>query len=167
MRNMSGWMKIDSSYGPVILRISLGIFLLWFGVWQVASPDNWASYVPGWADAVANTTLLIAANGVFEIALSLLLLSGFIVRVAAFIAFIHVLFIAINLGYNDVMVRDLALAAGFFAVFFNGPDRLSKTFGMSRFNDSTKSSISIFNSLPIPGGRFNTFGLSGSAKLYT
>jgi len=127
MRNMSGWMKIDSSYGPVILRISLGIFLLWFGVWQVASPDNWASYVPGWADAVANTTLLVAANGVFEIALSLLLLSGFIVRVAAFIAFIHVLFIAINLGYNDVMVRDLALAAGFFAVFFNGPDRLSKT----------------------------------------
>jgi len=120
-------MKIYSSLGPPLLRISLGTLLLWFGVWQMVSPESWAAYVPGWADAVADTTLLITANGVFEITLSLLLLSGFAVRISALLAFGHVLFIALNLGYNDVMIRDLALAAAFLAVFFNGPDRLSNT----------------------------------------
>ena len=120
-------MRIESSVAAPLLRISLSVLLLWFGVWQVAAPESWTAYVPGWVDAFADATLLTVSNGIFEIALGLVLASGFFVRAASLLGFLHVFFIALNLGYSDIMVRDLALAAAFLAVFFNGPDRLCKT----------------------------------------
>ena len=36
---------------------------------------------------------------------------------------LHVLGIAIGIGYNDIAIRDYALAIASFAVFLNGADK--------------------------------------------
>ncbi len=66
--------------------------------------------------------LVILLNGIFDLLIGVGLLVGILVKPLGLIAAIHLLVIAYGLGYNDVMVRDLGLAAMGLAIFFHGPD---------------------------------------------
>ena len=108
-------------YAPIVLRYAVCFVILWFGINQLINPNYFLGYVPSWVPLSAN--LLIMINGIFEVVFGGLLLMGLFTRFSALILSLHMLVIAIGLGYNDIAIRDVGLALAAFAVFLNGKDK--------------------------------------------
>lgn len=114
-------------YAPVLLRFGLVFLFLWFGISQITDPDSWTAWVPEWGNSVfgLGAVKLVILNGWFEIAGGLLLALGLWTRPVALLLSLHLFFIAYEVGYNDIGVRDAVLAVSTLAVSFFGPDRFS------------------------------------------
>jgi len=111
-------------YGKIILRIGISLVFLWFGLNQIFDSESWTSYVPQFMDKFGiPPEIVILLNGILETAFGLLLLFGIFTRVASLILAIHLFFITLTLGYNEIAVRDLGLTFATLAVFFNGTDK--------------------------------------------
>ncbi len=117
----------SQKYAPVLLRISLALVFLWFGINQILFPQDFIGYLPdfvfqpqqgmmGMMNAMVSylpqqAYSLLLINGSIEIILGiLLLLIGLFTRFASLILAFHLLIIAFSLGYNDVAIRDFGLA---------------------------------------------------------
>ncbi|MEK6895341.1 MAG: DoxX family protein [Nanoarchaeota archaeon] len=116
-------MKINGENGKIVLRISLSLIFLWFGINQIYSPTNWTGFVPSFVSSIISPGTVVLMNGALEIILGLFLIFGLYVRFSSFILSIHLLGIALSMGYNAVAVRDLGLAFATLAIFFNGADK--------------------------------------------
>jgi len=113
-------------YGPIVLRISLSLVFLWFGLTSVFNSDALIGYLPEFTYSLPiSLQNIMLLNGIFEIVLGTLLIAGLFTRVVSFVLFLHVLSIMFSLGYNDVAVRDFGIALATLAVFFNGVDNWS------------------------------------------
>ena len=113
-------------YSPIILRISLSFVFLWFGLTGVFNTNEFIGYVPEFAyNLPISLESIVILNGIFEIVLGTLLITGLFTRVVAFILFLHTLGIMFSLGYNDVAVRDFGIALATLAIAFNGADNWS------------------------------------------
>lgn len=117
-----------SETGKILLRISMSLVFLWFGLNQLFDPNTFLGYLPSYALDFASSmsidpTLLIIGNGIFDTLFGLLLMSGIFVRIVALIIAIHIFSIGIGLGYNDVMIRDLGLTLATLSIYFNGRDK--------------------------------------------
>jgi len=121
------WLKSRKEYSTAIIRISLALVLLWFGIDQLRNPDYWVGFLPPWLSQLLpvsiNTFLLF--NGIIEIIIGIFLLVGSYTRVFGVIAFLHLLPIAVAVGYNDIAIRDLGLAAMALSLVFSGAGKLS------------------------------------------
>ena len=118
-------------YAPCLVRISVSLVFLWFGINQFLAPEKFYGYLPSWAVnyigmhmayVSQNIRILILINGLLEIILGFLLLLGVFTRVSALILSMHLFAIMLSLGYNDVAVRDFGLSMAAFSVFLNGHD---------------------------------------------
>ena len=109
-----------SQYAPALVRISLSLVFLWFGVNQIFDGDTFIGYVPDFLGEYASTLVLL--NGIFETFFGLLLIAGYYTRIVAFVLGIHLFFIMIGLGYNDIAVRDFGLMLITFSVALGGGD---------------------------------------------
>ena len=111
-------------YAPLVARVALALVFLWFGLNQIFDPDSFLGYLPPWTSSLpfSDTTFLLL-NGIFEILCGGLLLVGFCTRAASALLALHLLGIADNLGYNDIMIRDFGLTLVLVSIFLNGPDR--------------------------------------------
>lgn len=107
-----------------VLRIGLSLVLLWFGLSQLTHPGDWVSWVPGYATALSHlsATVLVLGNGILETVLGVALLLGFWTRLVAFLLALHLLHLAITVGYNDIGVRDFGLAIAMLSVALHGAD---------------------------------------------
>lgn len=122
-------MERYKDYAPVIVRIGISLVFLWFGINQLFDSSSFLGYLPEWSYnnplIQLNPATLIFFNGSFEAVFGLLLLLGLLVRLSSLLLALHLLGIAISLGYNDVFVRDIGLVLATLSVFLNGADRLS------------------------------------------
>jgi len=114
-------------YAPLVLRLAMSLVVLWFGFTQLVAPQTFMGYMPSWMPMMGSMMHMqpasfITFNAVFEIIFGFLLLLGFFTRIAAFLLFLHILFIGINLGYNDIAIRDIGLSLATLAVCLHGPD---------------------------------------------
>ena len=109
-------------FAPVVLRLGLILLFFWFGFSQVASPEQWVSWVPGWVPAFTHmdARVIVLLNGGFEIVGGTFLLLGLFVRSAALVLGLHLLVIAYEIGYNDIGVRDFVLAICCFSLALFG-----------------------------------------------
>lgn len=121
-------------FAPLVLRLGLTALFLWFGFSQVTDPAGWLSWVPPWATGLSwiSSQTLILLNGGFEIVLGLALAAGFYTRWAALFLSLHLFFIAYEIGYNDIGVRDFSLAISTLAVFFFGADEFTLDHSMRK-----------------------------------
>jgi len=109
--------------GHALLRLGIGIVLLWFGFSQLKNPASWTRLLPEFTQAFGFApTSLIYINGIFEVTLAILLITGLLTRLVGFIAGVHILYIAYLLGYGPTAVRDLGLALAAFSVALHGAD---------------------------------------------
>jgi uncharacterized membrane protein YphA (DoxX/SURF4 family) len=109
-------------YSRPIFRWGIALVFLWFGINQVVMPSDFMGYLP---DGILNSDIAVhavVANGIFEIVFGLLLLVGLFTRIVSAILFIHLLIIAISLGYSDIMIRDIGLAIATFSITLGGKD---------------------------------------------
>lgn len=120
-------MKTSSmeKYALPILRFGIVSLFLWFGISQVMSAENWIAWVPEWPIDLTGLSAqsIVLLNGWFEIVLGIFLALGFYTRVAATLLALHLLFVAYEIGYNDIGVRDFALAVSTLALALFAPDQ--------------------------------------------
>lgn len=113
------------AYAFSVVRMSLALVFLWFGVNQLLYPQDFIGYLPGWTlHLPLGAYGVVYTNGVFEVIFGALLAIGLFTRLSALLLGIHLLGITISLGYNDIAVRDFGLALSMLAVFLHGPDSL-------------------------------------------
>ncbi|MBI2572342.1 DoxX family membrane protein [Candidatus Woesearchaeota archaeon] len=115
-------LKTIQPYAPAVLRISISLVFLWFGLNQLILPDNFMGYLPDFLLQLDYAKTLIYFNGAAEVILGTMLLIGFLVRPVALLLALHLLTIAIGLGYNDIMIRDLGLTLATVSIFLGGAD---------------------------------------------
>ena len=110
-------------YAPIVVRITLSLVFLWFGFNQIFDTSSWLGWLPSWTSSLPIPSFwIIFINGIFEVVLGLLLLVGKWTQLASLLLSIHLFFIALNVGYNDIAIRDLGLSLATFSVFLHGPD---------------------------------------------
>ncbi|HLD05288.1 MAG TPA: DoxX family membrane protein [Candidatus Nanoarchaeia archaeon] len=111
-----------TKYAPFVVRLGLGLVLLWFGIDALLNPGVWSTLVPkwilGWSHLSADTFMYL--NGVIEIILGLLLLIGLWTRLAAMLTACLLLGILLSLGYGDLAVRDFGLFLGAISLLCSG-----------------------------------------------
>ena len=122
------WNKMDiekyKGYSPILLRVTVSLIFLWFGLNLLFDTANWLGWLPQWVFALPlSSELFLKLNGGFQAVFGLLLLLGYFTRVSALLLSLHLFGIAVNLGYNDIFIRDLGLSLITFSVFLRGPDR--------------------------------------------
>ena len=94
-----------------ILRVGLGTTFLWVGILILKEPLSWAGYLHPWALTLSpfSPEVLMMITGIFDVALGVLFLLNLGVRVAGFLAALHMVGILVGGGVNDITVRDIGL----------------------------------------------------------
>ncbi|MBI5797949.1 DoxX family membrane protein [Candidatus Woesearchaeota archaeon] len=111
-------------YAPLVLRYTIAALFLWFGVNQLLNPGIWVAWLPDWLTTTYfNPLSIIIFNGSFEVLFGALLALGLFTRLSALLLSIHLFGIAFTIGYNDIGIRDTALALAALAVMFYGPGK--------------------------------------------
>lgn len=143
MHKIENFLGKNKQYSATIIRIGLAFVLLWFGINQLINPESFLGYVPQWLyphDAqmqhehpmqfmhnipTPSVHVVLMTNAIFETIAGILLLIGLFTRIVAFIAALHLLGIAVSLGYNDIAIRDIGLAIMAASLVFSGAGPLS------------------------------------------
>ena len=113
---------MSQAYAQSVIRYGVALVFLIFGIWQLIDPSSWLGYVPSYVPF--NPTIAVYLNGVVDLLLGALLLIGFLTRIVAIVAALHLAAITSSLGFNDVMVRDLGLVIVLVGIAMHGPDQL-------------------------------------------
>ena len=115
--------KAGKKYAPILVRYALSFVFLWFGLSQLADQASFLGYLPQWTYhlPIAPSTFVLL-NGAFETLLGVLLACGLFTRAAALLLGLHLVGIAVSLGYNDIAIRDVGLALATLAIFLQGSD---------------------------------------------
>ena len=118
---------MNKDYSVFVIRIGLALVLLWFGVDEIINPENWFSFFPQSLLPLLpfdlNTFFIL--NGTFEVIIGFLLLIGFYTRIIASISALHLLFITLSVGYNDIAVRNFGLTLMAVSLIFSGAGNFS------------------------------------------
>lgn len=108
MRHLKRWATV-----PNILSWFLGFVVLWFGIGEIMSPQNWIAFVPDFLGNGQLATTAVFFHGLILSACGLLLVFNHYRRLAAAVIGLLLLEIIINLvfqaGLSDVAVRDIGL----------------------------------------------------------
>jgi len=102
-------------YTSLLIRLGLSIVFLLFGIDKFIRPLFWSAFVPKFLSDIIPFSLnnFIYLIGIIETILGALILIGLFTRVASILSAMHLLLIIISLaipiGYNDIIVRDLGL----------------------------------------------------------
>lgn len=100
-------------YSLLLLRVCIGGIFLWFGITAILDPAGQMHWLADWVVnlPVVGSSTFILIFGVIEAIIGVSLVLGILVRWTALIAAMLLLGIVINLGFNEVMLRDLGLMA--------------------------------------------------------
>lgn len=106
-----------STFAPLVLRLGLAAVILWFGGSQVLNPEAWTVWVPEWATGLGLEPITIVyLNGVFELVTGVLLVIGLFLPYVAFLLFLHMVVLVLEIGVTPIGVRDFGLAMAFLAL---------------------------------------------------
>lgn len=130
---LTNWFETFKASAPVITRHAIGIPFLFIGIDQLIRPEFWYSYFPTWfVERMGSTASAVLYNGIFDVAIGILLIMGLFTRIVAAIASLHLMAVVITLGYNDISIRDLGLLVVALSVLCYGPDSRSLDYVFAR-----------------------------------
>ncbi|TSC79364.1 MAG: hypothetical protein G01um101425_644 [Candidatus Peregrinibacteria bacterium Gr01-1014_25] len=96
-----------------ILIAGLALVVGMFGIEKLTEPLLWIGWMPPWMDGLFGMPVdtWLSVVGVAEIALAVLLIIPVraVRRVGAALLCAHLLFVAIQVGWNDIGIRDIGL----------------------------------------------------------
>ncbi len=112
-----------SHSSAVLIRLSLVLLFLWFGVQQLIDAETWVGFLPEWTGylPVPGETF-VQLNGLMEVVFAALLGAGVFTRLVSAVLGGHLLFIALSVG-GAIGVRDGVLGLVTVALAFSTPDR--------------------------------------------
>jgi uncharacterized membrane protein YphA (DoxX/SURF4 family) len=115
------------AFAPVVLRLGLAILYLWFGFSELLNTPAWTAWVPGWAMSLTHLSAaqIVLLNGGFEMVAGALLAIGIWVRPVAALLAAHMLLIVVDIGLDQIGMRDLAICFATVALSLGGSDWLT------------------------------------------
>lgn len=114
------------SWAPTILRLGFVFVFLYFGINQIQNPSAWLSFLPKFVNSLPVSEIdFVKLNGLFEIAGATLLFFGIFTRIVAFILAIHLLAIAMSIGFTPIGVRDFGLFVACLTLSMLGAGKLA------------------------------------------
>ncbi len=130
MNHLTHLIEEHSHYGTFVARIGIAAVFLWFGLDKFIHPVNWIGWVPPWMQALIPMSLVgfMYIQGVIETVAGVMLLVGYKVRLASFVAVVTLLGVELAMvgtGQAEMMLRDAGLLAASLSLFFTGSDCLS------------------------------------------
>jgi len=117
-------MLITNKTSYLILRLGLAFIFLWFGTDKLIHPNYWINtWIPQWLSGLLSSISIKTLNyiyiqGVFEIAIGLGFMLNTFIRIFAFLASLFLLLIILNIGINEVTIRDIGLLSGTLTILF-------------------------------------------------
>ncbi len=119
--------KPNASYH--ILRVGMGITFIWIGVLIFRDPQTWAAFINPWVRELIpiDPVQTILGTAVFDIILGFMMLINLLPWVVALLATVHLVGILIVSGINEITVRDIGLATGTIALFWQSLPERHKT----------------------------------------
>ncbi|MEK7519589.1 MAG: hypothetical protein AAB565_02310 [Patescibacteria group bacterium] len=104
-----------------ILRIGIGLTFVWIGFLILKNPESWAGLIQSWVISLLSISPLnlIWGVGVFDIAIGSFLLLNYQVKIASFLAALHLFLILLVSGINTITVRNIGLLAGSLALLLS------------------------------------------------
>ena len=112
-------------YAPILVRYGVSIVFLLFGIDQILNPQNWFSWTPRLAETLySNVDTFWFVNGIFDLAVGVLLILGLFTRVISVLAIFHLVGVIFSLGYNDISIRDFGLLLAAISILLHGADKL-------------------------------------------
>lgn len=111
-------------WGVFILRIGLAILFLWFGFSQLLDGLTWVGWVPEWAVNLLHIppAMIVLLNGAFEVVAGSLLALNILTRWAALALALHLFVLVVEIGANEIGLRDFGLMMATFALVFLNTD---------------------------------------------
>ena len=130
MNHVKHFLETHSHYGTLVARVGIAAVFLWFGIDKFIHTANWIGWVPDWMQALIpiSLTSFMFLQGAIEAVIGILLLVGYQVRFASFLAVITLAGVELAMlgtGQTEVMLRDAGLLAASFSLFFTGSDCFS------------------------------------------
>lgn len=101
----------------LLLRLGLGLTLLYAGINSILNPDSWIGFVPDWTEKIISKEIFLTTHGIFEILLATTLITGFQKKISALLAFFSFASIIIFYGIDEITFRDLGLLFSALALF--------------------------------------------------
>ncbi|MEK6917256.1 MAG: DoxX family membrane protein [Nanoarchaeota archaeon] len=115
----------SKEYAHILVRISISLIFLWFGINQLINPENFMGYLPNFILISEYARTAIIANGIFDLIFGSLLLAGLFTKIVALILALHLFTITLSLGYNDIAIRDFGLTLVTISIYLGGEDKWS------------------------------------------
>ncbi len=92
------------------LRLAISIPFLYAAIAAFLTPESWIGFLPEWIGLIMPVEIALGAFSVYQIVLSLWLLSGKWLQYSSLLASVTLLGITIfNLGALDIVFRDVGL----------------------------------------------------------
>jgi hypothetical protein len=110
--------------GTSVLRIGFAIVFGYFSVMQFIDPASWIGYLPAFLQG-PNALMLIYANALLDLVLAITIGLAIFPRIAPLVGTIHLLGIAVTMGFNEIAVRDFGLAMACLALVFIREEHIS------------------------------------------
>ncbi len=105
----------------IVLRVGIGLVIIWFGLQQVTNPSGWTAYLPSFVKSLPLSEIsFVYLNGYFEIIFGVLMIAGFYLRIVALLLAIHMAGIVFSVGYNEIGVRDFGIFIALVSIFLYG-----------------------------------------------
>ncbi|MEK7162429.1 MAG: DoxX family membrane protein [Patescibacteria group bacterium] len=101
----------------LILRIGLGLTLLYASLHMFFDPVSWVGFIPQWVRQIIDPRTFLYIHSAFEFILSVLLLRGIFLPAVSFIVFLDFTSILLFYGVDDITFRDFGLAMAALALF--------------------------------------------------
>jgi len=120
-------MKFDEKLAIPILRFGLGIVVLIFGIDKFIRSDVLISLAGTIPSLAGNPALFVLGLGAAEVIGGLIILIGLWTRKIAMLGALFTIFITIfvSLTLGNFVVENIAIFAGFMAIYLHGPDQYS------------------------------------------
>jgi len=97
-------------FASLVLRAGLAVVFLYAAIASILDPISWIGFLPQWLQMIVPGSILLFVFSVYEVILSLWLLSGWRSLTAGlFAAGTLFLIIIQNLGALDIVFRDVAI----------------------------------------------------------
>ena len=128
--SLASFFDKNQRYATLFIRLGIAVVFLWFGFDKFIQPVNWIGWVPNWMQTLIpiSMTAFMYVQGAIETLVGVLLLFGYQVRFAAFLAAITLLGVELAMvgtGQTEMMLRDAGLLAASLSLLLTGCDCFS------------------------------------------
>ncbi|MCB9359295.1 DoxX family membrane protein [Candidatus Woesearchaeota archaeon] len=113
-------MKDKNLIALLFLRVVMALIFLYFGILAIIDPGEQIYWLSNWIMSIplVGTVGFIVFIGILETLAGIMLLLGLLIRPAAILASLLLLGVIVNLGWSEIMLRDVGLMAATLVLVF-------------------------------------------------